>query len=98
MLFVLTAGVSLGQVNTQTVRGVVIDKISEKALAGVTVRVAGVAGNAGSITDSMGRYELRGVPRGRIEFAFGCVGYMPVIIPEVLVTAGKEVVLDISLE
>jgi Carboxypeptidase regulatory-like domain len=90
------------QLNTQTVRGVVTDKVSEKPLAGVTVQVM-IAGSGGSggiaaVTDDAGRYTLTGVPVGRREFSYGSTGYQPVIIPEVLVTSGKEVVLDIALE
>ncbi|MDP4258987.1 MAG: carboxypeptidase regulatory-like domain-containing protein, partial [Bacteroidota bacterium] len=96
------------QVNSQTVHGVVTDKVSEKPLAGVTVQVVtagpgagggpAVGSTIGAVTDEMGRYTLTGVPLGRQQFSYGCAGYQPVIIPEVLVTSGKEVVLDVSLE
>ena len=94
----LFAGNSLAQSNTQTVRGVVIDKVSEKPIAGVTVQVLGQKNSESVLTDETGRYTLTHVPLGRQQFSYGCVGYTPIIIPEVLVTAGKEVVLDISLE
>jgi len=81
---------------TQTVMGILTDKTSEKALPGVTVTALGLSRS--TITDSMGRYVLRGIPVGRWQFAYSCVGYQEVVIPEVLVTSGKEVVLDIGLE
>jgi hypothetical protein len=83
---------------TQTVRGVVIDKTSEKPIPGVTVQVAGVAPVIGAVTDEAGRYVLLAVPLGRHQFSYGSAGYQTATIPEVLVTAGKEVILDISLE
>lgn len=83
---------------TQTVRGVVMDKSSEKPLAGVSVSVRGPGLAIGTVTDESGRYVLPTVPLGRRQFSYGCVGYQPAIIPEVLVTSGKEVILDISLE
>lgn len=83
---------------TQTVRGVVIDKTSEKPLAGVTVQVTNVTPAIGAVTDEAGRYTLSGVPLGRQQFSYGSAGYQTAVIPEVLVTAGKEVVLDIALE
>lgn len=83
---------------TQTVRGVVIDKTSEKPLAGVTIQVTSVTPVISAATDEAGRYVLAAVPLGRQQFSYGSAGYQPAVIPEVLVTAGKEVVLDIALE
>ena len=81
---------------TQVVRGVVTDKTSEKPLAGVSVTIPGTG--LGAITDESGRYVLASVPLGRHPFAFGSAGYQAVTIPEVLVTAGHELVLDAALE
>ena len=89
---------SFSQPNTQIVRGIVIDKVSEKPLVGVTVLVTSGNSKASALTDENGRYSLTKVPLGRLQFSFGSVGYTPVLIPEVLVTSGKEVILDISLE
>src|SRR5450631_1159598 len=83
---------------TQTVRGVVTDKTSEKPLPGVTVQVIGISPVMATVTDESGRYTLPAVPLGRQQFAYGSAGYQPVVIPEVLVTAGKEPILDIALE
>src|SRR5687767_9165745 len=84
------------QHNTQTVKGVVIDKASEKPLAGVSVTVAGLS--MGVTTDSSGSYRLANVPVGRQKIAFSSVGFKSVSIPEILITIGKEVILDVSLE
>jgi hypothetical protein len=81
---------------TQTVKGTVIDKASEKPLVGVSVQVTGMPG--GVITDSTGGYKLANVPVGRQRISFTSIGYKPVSIPEVLVTIGKQVILDVSLE
>ncbi len=82
---------------TQTVKGVVIDKTSEKPLAGASISVVGNS-NLGTTTNADGKYTLSGVPVGRQKVAIVFYGYKPVVIPEVLVTAGKEVVLDIPME
>ncbi|WP_205510110.1 TonB-dependent receptor [Longitalea arenae] len=84
------------QHHTQTVKGTVVDKASEKPLAGVSVTVAGMT--IGVTTDSTGNYTLANVPVGRQRISFSSVGYKPVSIPEVLVTVGKQVMLDVSLE
>jgi hypothetical protein len=86
------------QPDAQTVRGTIIDKVSEKPLAGVTVRLLDGRQGAGAVTDSQGRFTLLSIPTGRQQFSVECIGYQGVVIPEVLVTAGKEVVLDVALE
>ena len=100
ILIAMTGPTGLAQSSrlTQTVRGVVIDKTSEKPIPGVTVQVTGVAPAIGAVTDDAGRYMLQGVPLGRQQFSYGSAGYQTAVIPEVLVTAGKEVILDIALE
>lgn len=80
---------------TQTIRGVVTDKTSEKPIPGATVQIIGL--RLTTTTDSLGRYALQ-VPVGRRELAYSSAGYLPAILPEVLVTTGAEVVLDLGLE
>ena len=46
--------------NTQTIKGIVLDKASEKPLSGISVSVAGLS--IGTTTDSNGLYVLRAVP------------------------------------
>ncbi|MCS3798780.1 carboxypeptidase-like regulatory domain-containing protein [Niastella sp. OAS944] len=84
------------QQTTQTVKGTVLDKASEKPLSGVSVMVTGLS--MGVTTDSTGNYTLVNVPVGRQRISFTSIGYKPVSIPEVLVTIGKQVILDVSLE
>ncbi|TDX02016.1 TonB-dependent receptor [Dinghuibacter silviterrae] len=91
---VLLLAVFCASAQTQTIKGVVTDKTSEKPLAGVTVQAAGLT----TITDSLGRYTLKNVPLGRQQLAYSYAGYQPALIPEVLVTSGKEVILDLGLE
>lgn len=93
---IVTPGRLQAQQITQTVKGTVIDKASEKPLAGVSVQVTGIPG--GAITDSAGSFKLINVPVGRQRISFTSIGYKPVSIPEVLVTIGKQVILEVLLE
>ena len=99
-LVLLLTGLSLTVLaqTTQTVRGIVTDKTSEKPLPGVTVIVVGTNPVIGAVTDESGRYVLPEVPLGRHQFSYGSAGYHSASVPEMLVTAGKEVILDIALE
>ncbi len=84
--------------NTQTVKGTVIDKQSEIPLIGVAVELISVEPGRGEVTDLDGRFVMQGVPVGRHAFRISYLGYSTITIPNVVVTAGKEVVLNIGLE
>src|SRR5258708_20355899 len=75
---------------TQTVRGVVTDKTSEKPLAGVSISVMGPGFTMGTVTDGSGRYVLPAVPFGRQQFSYGCVAYHPPSIPDRLATSRND--------
>ncbi len=84
------------QTITQTLRGTITDRASEKPLSGATILVQGLS--IGATSDASGRFEISGVPIGRAQLAISFNGYKPAFVPEILVTAGKEVSLDIALE
>lgn len=97
-LFAILISITGVAQTSQTVRGIVTDKTSEKPLPGVTVVVTGTNPLMGTTTDADGRYVLPAVPLGRHQLSYGSAGYHDVSIPEVLITAGKEVILDVALE
>jgi hypothetical protein len=96
LYFAWIANIASAQNLTQTVKGIVTDKISQKPLAGVSVLVE--EGNKSAVTGNEGLFEIRGVPVGRVRLTLSAVGYQPTTIPELLVTTGKEVSLEIALE
>ena len=85
---------------TQTLRGTVLDKQAETPLIGATVQLLGAAGETlgGATTDPDGAFVLREVPVGRQVLRVTYLGYESTTVPNILVTAGKEVLLDIRLE
>ena len=85
---------------TQVIRGLVIDQQSETPLIGATVQLVQSDATApviGAVSDADGRFALRGVPVGRQALRISYFGYESTAVPNVLVTAGKEVQLDIRL-
>jgi CarboxypepD_reg-like domain len=83
---------------TQTVKGRVTDDASKQGLVGITVQlIHPEIQNIGTSTDSEGNFRLEQVPVGRQTFKITFVGYEEKILTNIMVTAGKEVVLDISL-
>lgn len=103
MLALLLSGIAFGQTTkqkerpVQTIRGIVIDGDSKYPIPYATVRLSEKEGE-GTITDSLGRFQLPRVPVGRhtVEAAF--MGYEVGIIREILVTSAKEVYLEIPLK
>jgi len=96
--FLMVSTLSWAQIGTQTVRGTVVDKQSEFPLIGAAVEVINLEDPKGAITDIDGRFEIAAVPFGRQEIRVSYLGYNAITIPNILVSAGKEVVLEIYLE
>lgn len=88
---------SYAQEFTQTIKGSVVDKDTQQPLIGATVMVKGTNSMIGSQTDALGNYILEEVPVGRIAIQCQYLGYSPFESDEFIVSAAKEVVLDIAL-
>jgi hypothetical protein len=85
------------QAPTQTVRGTVFDRDARVPLPGANVVVLDTDPLLGGTTDVEGRFVLARVPVGRQALRVSFVGYEPVVLPEVLVGTGREVVLEVGL-
>jgi hypothetical protein len=77
-----------------TVKGTITNKVIEKPLEGASVTIEG--NSLSALTNANGFFILKHVPVGRIKINISFIGYQAGFIPEVLVTTGKEVVLDIG--
>ncbi|HMR42619.1 MAG TPA: TonB-dependent receptor [Saprospiraceae bacterium] len=82
----------------QTIKGQILDKQSEMPLIGATVVWLGGDGQNGAVTDGDGFFKLENIPVGRQAFQISYIGYNNLTVPNVVVTAGKEVVLNLALE
>jgi len=82
---------------TQVVKGIITDKQSETPLIGATVEWIGTT-SKGTVTNDEGYFRLEDVPVGRQAFKVSYIGYNGITIPNIVITAGKEVILDIALE
>ena len=87
-----------GQTLTQTVRGKIVDQESRTALPGANVIVLDANNLLGSTTDVEGNFRIENVPVGRISLAITFIGYEDKVLPNILITSGKETVLDIQLK
>lgn len=85
------------QMPNQTVRGKVLDEDTRTPLPGATVFVLG-ATNVGASTDGDGYFRIENIPVGRISLRITYIGYEDKVVSNVLVTSGKETVMDILLK
>lgn len=83
---------------TQTIRGKIVDRVSQTTIPGATVVVVGTNPAVVSMTDADGNFKLNGILVGRHNLLITSMGYENATISELLVGTGKEVVLNIELK
>lgn len=87
---------SFAQPYSQTIRGSISDKILNKPIAMATVQVVGT--EYGTQSDAQGQFQFPKLPVGTYHLLISAVGFKTYQLPQVLLNAGKEVVLSIQLE
>ena len=79
---------------SQTIRGQIIDQDSKTSLIGANIIIIESNPIRGTSSDFDGYFRLEDVHVGRINLKISCLGYEDKIIPNILVGAGKEIVFD----
>jgi len=83
--------------HSQTVRGTILDADSRQPVIGAAIAVIGSTPPLGAVTDVDGRFTIANVPVGRIDLRVRAIGFEDATLNNILVTAGKESVLNIML-
>jgi hypothetical protein len=96
LFLLLLSTASFAQNNKQNIRGTVIDKLSQTPIIGAIVQINN--SEKQTVTDEKGNYILTDIRPDRYEIKVSFAGYKEVVIPELIVTSGKEMILDITLE
>jgi hypothetical protein len=86
------------QMLTQTIRGTVIDKVSQTTLPGASIILVNSDPLIGTTTDPDGNFKLTQIPVGTHTIRISFIGYKEVTLPNILVNSGKEVVLTIPID
>ncbi len=95
LISILTMTTSIAQ--TGVIKGLVIDKQSESPLVGATVELLNSEQVNGVITDIDGYFTLANVPFGRQSIRVSYIGFESITIPNIVVTSGKEAVINVAL-
>jgi hypothetical protein len=95
-LSILVSGTALW--SQQTIKGTIIDQQSEMPLIGAAVELVSVENSPGTVTDIDGYFRLKEVPYGRQVIRVTYLGYEALTIPNIVVGAGKEVILQLAME
>jgi hypothetical protein len=90
--------IAKGQTLTNAIKGSVVDAQSGSILPGATVILVGSDPLKGANADLEGRFNLTSVPVGRHSVLVSFIGYANQLIPNILVTSGKEVVIEVRLQ
>ena len=98
VLFLVLPLVAHAQDITQTLRGTIYDQSTHEPLIGATIVVQNSQPVIGTTTDEAGNFSITNLPLGRVSLEISYIGYESRVIPEVLITSAKEVVLSIALK
>jgi hypothetical protein len=98
IIFLCISQITFAQNNKQKIRGVITDKLSQTTLPGAAVQLINAADKKGTTSDSKGNYSLSDLSPDRYELKISYLGYKDVLVSNVVVTSGKETILDIAME
>jgi hypothetical protein len=98
LVLISVARIFAGGNISQTIRGTVVDAVTGYPLIGATVVLLDFEPLTGTITDLDGEFRLNNIPLGRRSIEVRYIGYNSRVISNLLLTSGKEIVLQVKLE
>jgi len=98
LIAVCISCIANAQNNKQNIRGKILDKASQTSVFGAKVELIIGTSVKTTSTDEKGNFIFSNLSPDRYIIKVNFIGYKEVMIPNVIVTSGKEVILDITLE
>lgn len=98
LLVLVFANRGLSQQLQQTVRGSVVDKVSQTPVVGAVVQIEASVPLLAAMTDADGKFSIKNVPVGKHSIKTTMIGYKPQVLQQLSVNSGKELVLTVQLE
>lgn len=83
---------------TQVIRGTVVDTETQIPLPFANISITSLPTPIGTTTNNEGYFKMAKIPVGRHTIQISFVGYESKIIAELMVTSGKEIILNIALK
>ncbi|HQQ94341.1 MAG TPA: carboxypeptidase-like regulatory domain-containing protein [Bacteroidia bacterium] len=83
---------------TQILKGRVVDKVTGIGLPGAIVQLKSTPTPQHTVTNNDGNFRFKDVPVGRQSLLVTFTGYKPVPMNGLILTSGKEMVLEIEME
>jgi len=87
-----------GQTHTQTIRGSIVDLDSKMPLIGATIAIKSGEQIYGGSTDFDGEFKVEKIPVGRLDIEINYLGYEAVLLNSIMLTSGKELILNIEMQ
>lgn len=88
---------SEAQEYAQTIKGTVTNAETKVPVAGAHVIIANSDPLVGTVTDEQGNFRISSVPVGRRTIKISSIGYSDFLLKNLVVTTGKEVILEVML-
>jgi hypothetical protein len=98
ILLLIMSFTAFSQSNLSSISGTIVDKISKSQISGATIVVKTDSLIYSGKSDEKGRFIIKNIVPNRYEVVITFLGYNKMTIPNLLITSGKEEVLDIELE
>ncbi|GAB5538676.1 MAG: carboxypeptidase-like regulatory domain-containing protein [Salibacteraceae bacterium] len=89
---------ALSQELTNSIRGQVLEKVTQQPLPGATVIVLDTDPIIGASTDLDGYFSIDAVPIGRMSLQVSFLGYEPVVMQDLILTGSKALNLEVQME
>ncbi len=98
VLFSISIKASAQHNYTQTVRGIIVDKASQSPIPGAYIKIINQNPPLVAVSDANGNFKLTNVPVGLIDIQVEMISYQNVLLRNIKLTSGKELVLTIEME
>jgi len=97
--FVLPVLVSFPQEKlTQSIKGTILDKSTQMPLQGANIVLLDSDSLQGTVSGGNGEFRLENVPLGRQSIKVSFVGFKDLVLSNINISAGKEIIIEVLLE
>ncbi len=97
IVWFLFSNKAVAQSSSKSLKGEITAEISHQPIIGATILLVQNQQSLKAVSDSMGNFKFNNLPLGRWQLLVSAVGYETKSASEILVTVGKEAVVELEL-